>query len=68
MVKAELEARPETHFLPYVRKLIAVHRPSNVRWVCPGDPPAECFVEYSPPLAERYVEDVRSPSRVLGCC
>jgi hypothetical protein len=67
MIKAEAEARPELLFLAYVRKLITVHRPSNVRWVCQGDPPPECTLTYAPEMPIRNVEDVRSPSRVLGC-
>jgi hypothetical protein len=67
MVRTECEARPDLAFLPYVRKLIAVHRPANVHWKCPGPQPAECAPEYSA-ARERFVEDVRTPSRQLGCC
>jgi hypothetical protein len=67
MLKHEWEARPDLIFLPYVRKLIAVHRPYNVRWVCPGDPPAECAAEFNSGMPTRSVEDVRSPSCIVGC-
>jgi hypothetical protein len=42
MIKAEMSLKPELAFLPLVRKLIAAHRPLNVTWVCPGEPPAAC--------------------------
>jgi hypothetical protein len=68
IVKAECDCKPELIFLPYVRKLIAVHRPSNVSWLCPGDPPAECSPRHAAALSNPSVEDVRSASRILGCC
>jgi hypothetical protein len=59
MVKPEWEARPDLIFLPYVRKLIAVHRPYNVRWVCPGDPPVACAAEHDSGMPR--------PSCIVGC-
>jgi hypothetical protein len=67
IVKAESDCRPELIFLPYVRKLITAHRPSNVAWVCPGGPPAECTLEHMPAPSQRSAEDLRISARVLGC-
>src|SRR4051794_26327988 len=67
MLKAEAESKPELFFLPYVRKLISAHRPSNLGWICPGDPPVECKAEHIPVLPSRNAEDVRTASRQFGC-
>jgi hypothetical protein len=63
VVTAAAESRPDLTFLPYVRKLIAAHRPGNLSWVCPGNPPPECRSEDAPKMPVRSVEDVRPPSR-----
>ena len=68
MVKAECDSRPELIFLSYLRKLIAVHRPYNLNWVCPDGAPVECSPRHVPALPKRSVEDLRTASRVLGCC
>lgn len=67
MVKDEAEAKPELFFLSYIRKLISAHRPSNIGWICPGDPPVECKAEHIPALPHRSAEDVRTASRQLAC-
>ena len=67
MVRGECDSKPELVFLPYVRRLIAAHRPWNIGWVCPGDPPAECTAEHIPEMPNRSVEDLRSPSRTVAC-
>lgn len=65
VLKAGAESHPELNFLHYVHKLVAAHRPSNLGWICPGKPPAECTFDHVPALPARSVEDVRTPTRAF---